>query len=270
MNRLSYEPHEIANISALEKYSEKIKDSQLVPQQYRGKPVDIELVITFGNSVGLSALQSLQAIAIIQGKPALYGDGIMAAVLASGNLEIIEESYAAGVATCRVKRKELPEQSRTFSVEDAKRAKLWGRTGPWTQYPERMLQMRARGKALRDVFADALGGAIDEYEAADIPSKQPAAQLADAAQPAADPDLDAAADRVTAAGFPDLAAPAEQDTISKVQQDQLLTVCELTGQDFEKDIQPRIMKAYNITSLAELPATKFEEVKSRIRSFGAQ
>jgi hypothetical protein len=42
-------------------------------------------------------------------------------------------------------------------VADAKLARLWGKSGPWQQYPKRMLQMRAR-VAFRDLFADALGG----------------------------------------------------------------------------------------------------------------
>ena len=40
----------------------------------------------------------------------------------------------------------------------AKRAGLWGKQGPWQQFPDRMMQMRARGFTLRDGFADVLGG----------------------------------------------------------------------------------------------------------------
>src|SRR5690606_6210149 len=46
----------------------------------------------------------------------------------------------------------------TFSVADAKKAGLWGKQGPWQQYPKRMLSMRARAFALRDGFADVLRG----------------------------------------------------------------------------------------------------------------
>ena len=58
---------------------------------------------------------------------------------------------------------------RKFSVADAKKAHLWGRRGPWENYPERMLQMRARGFALRDSFPDALKGVITVEEAQDFP-----------------------------------------------------------------------------------------------------
>ena len=62
---------------------------------------------------------------------------------------------------------------RAFTIGDAKKANLWGRSGPWTQYPERMLEHRARGFALRDAFADKLRGVITTEEARDIPAEEP-------------------------------------------------------------------------------------------------
>lgn len=59
-----------------------------------------------------------------------------------------------------------------FSVKDAKRAGLWGKSGPWSTYPDRMLTMRARSWALRDEFADILKGIIAAEEAQDYPSEQ--------------------------------------------------------------------------------------------------
>ena len=54
-------------------------------------------------------------------------------------------------------------------LDDAKRAGLLGKKGPWTEYPQRMLQMRARSWALRDGFADVLKGLSVREEAQDIP-----------------------------------------------------------------------------------------------------
>jgi hypothetical protein len=68
-------------------------------------------------------------------------------------------------------RRGQPPERRTFSVADAKRAKLWFKAGPWTTYPDRMLQMRARGFAIRDTFPDALRGVIIAEEAQDHPTE---------------------------------------------------------------------------------------------------
>jgi hypothetical protein len=75
------------------------------------------------------------------------------------------------VATCTAIRVGAEPVVRSFSVEDAKKAGLWGKAGPWQQYPKRMLQMRARGFAVRDAFPDVLRGLITAEEAADIPAR---------------------------------------------------------------------------------------------------
>jgi hypothetical protein len=122
------------------------------------------IAILHGMEVGLSPMQALQRIAVVNGRPTIWGDGALALVQASGlAVSIIEtiggEMPDSWVATCTVLRRgEAQSVSRQFSVQDAKRARLWGRTGPWSEFPQRMLQMRARAFALRDVFADVLGG----------------------------------------------------------------------------------------------------------------
>lgn len=121
------------------------------------------VAILHGLEVGLTPMAALQRIAVIHGRPTIWGDGAIGLVRASGLCEGIRETTDgtgdAMTATCEAKRRGEPEPIvRTFSVADAKRAQLWGKTGPWSQYPARMLQMRARAFALRDGFADVLGG----------------------------------------------------------------------------------------------------------------
>ena len=122
------------------------------------------IAILHGMEVGLTPLSALQRIAVIGGRPTIWGDGAMALVRASGLAASIEERIEGTgptdwVGVCTVRRKgDAHPVERRFSSEDAKRARLWGKAGPWSEYPQRMLQMRARAFALRDVFADVLGG----------------------------------------------------------------------------------------------------------------
>jgi len=81
------------------------------------------------------------------------------------------------------KRKGRKPVETRFSVEDAKRAGLWGKGGPWTAYPKRMLQMRARGFALRDAFPDVLKGMISVEEAQDYPDEAKPMPVAKPANP---------------------------------------------------------------------------------------
>ena len=149
---------------------------EIIPASYRGKPGAILAAIQHGAELGLKPMQSLSAIAVIKGKPTIYGDSMMALCRKHPECEDIVETIDnpgtdKAVARCIVHRKGCKPAERTFSVEDAKRAGLWGNKGPWSSYPDRMLQMRARGFALRDVFADALAGFITTEEAQDYPEQ---------------------------------------------------------------------------------------------------
>ena len=157
------------------KFAEMVANSEFAPKDFRGKPASCLLAIQHGSEVGLSPMQSLQSIAVINGRPTIWGDAAMALVQASPVCEYVRE-YIEGdgdamTAVCEAKRRgyQAPSVSR-FSVADAKKAGLWGKSGPWTQYATRMLQLRARGFALRNAFADALRGLITAEEAQDYPT----------------------------------------------------------------------------------------------------
>jgi hypothetical protein len=114
----------------------------------------------------------LQSIAVVNGRPSIYGDAALAVVKASPLCEYVTETVDGEgdrmVATCTAQRRGDPSPTvRQFSVADAKQAQLWGKPGPWTQYARRMLQMRARGFCLRDAFPDVLRGLVTAEEAQD-------------------------------------------------------------------------------------------------------
>jgi len=156
------------NLSEAMKFCEMLAESSIIPKDFRGKPGDILVAIEWGMEVGLKPMQALNNIAVINGRPSIWGDSALALVRASGLLEYIDEKVEGDTAVCRVKRKGEPETVRTFSMEDADRAGLTKKPGPWQQYPKRMLQMRARAWALRDVFPDVLSGIAIAEEAQDI------------------------------------------------------------------------------------------------------
>jgi hypothetical protein len=154
------------------RFAELVAVSSFAPAAFKGKPGDILIAVQMGAEVGLHPLQAIQNIAVINGKPCMYGDALLGCVQASGLLESINETGDEKHAVCTVKRKGDPNpKSSEFTMEDAKRAGLVGKQGPWQTYPKRMLQMRARGFALRDGFADVLKGLITREEAEDMPVK---------------------------------------------------------------------------------------------------
>ena len=168
---------EITDMASLERFAKLVAATEFAPAAFKGKPQSVAIAIQYGMECGLSPMQALQSIAVINGKPSMYGDGLLALCLAHPDCEGIDEDFdkTTMTATCTVRRRGHKPYSYSFGKKDAEKAGLWGKRGrngqdtPWITYPERMLQMRARGFALRDKFADALRGIITAEEARDYP-----------------------------------------------------------------------------------------------------
>ncbi len=148
--------------------SQAIAASGMAPRGLE-KPEQIMVAIMAGAELGFAPFQSLQSFAVVNGRPTLWGDGLVAVVRRNGCT--INEWHEGETAFCEVTRPDTGEKIvRQFSQEDAKKAGLAGKTGPWQQYPARMRAMRARAWAVRDGCADMLRGfqvaeEVQDYEA---------------------------------------------------------------------------------------------------------
>lgn len=150
----------------------------------------VAIAIMSGAELGLQPMVALRSFTVINGKPALYGDGLINVVRQSGKVAYLRTGCdnVGGqlVGWCEAKRNDTGEDKRVeFSQADAVRAGLWsdkaiikktGKNGdyekpndsPWFRYPQRMLAWRAAGWCLRELFGDVLGGIRDEFEAREI------------------------------------------------------------------------------------------------------
>ena len=168
------QPIEINTFDDLWRWAQMAAKSRMVPKDFSGNPEAIMVAVDMGAELGLRRMQALQGIAVINGRPAVWGDALWSLIVSQPMLEDVREYYEGEGdqrrAVCVIKRRGRGAVRKEFSVADAKLAGLWKKAGPWTQYPDRMLQMRARGFAARDAYADALKGIITAEEAADIPT----------------------------------------------------------------------------------------------------
>jgi hypothetical protein len=162
---------QLRSFDEMARFCKAIVNSGLAPKGFNS-PEAVMVAVQHGLELGLAPMQSLQSIAIINGKPCIYGDAALALCTAHPAFLDIEETTEGNTATCVVKRRDRSAVVRTFSEADAKKAGLWGKSGPWQQYPSRMLQMRARSWALRDAFPDALRGLGIREEVSDYQVKQ--------------------------------------------------------------------------------------------------
>lgn len=133
----------------------------MVPQAFRGNPEATMAAIARGMEIGLAPMQALSNIAVINGRASLWGDALPALMQRAGHhIDVTIEGEGDKMkAVAKLTRGDTQKEVvREFSVEDAKKANLWGKRGPWETYPKRMLMHRARSWAVRDGAADALMG----------------------------------------------------------------------------------------------------------------
>lgn len=180
-----------AGFHSVIRYAELVSLSGLAPKGME-KADQIAGAIFYGLEIGMTPMAAVQSIAVINGRPSIWGDGALGLVRGSGLLDDIEEYYegepfvtpaeydAAGKpikpavynmnykAVCKITRKGAKRPvSQDFSIGDAMAAGLWNKEGPWRNYFKRMLKMRARSWAMRDEFTDVLRGLVFAEEAND-------------------------------------------------------------------------------------------------------
>lgn len=162
------------------------KGDEAVPKAFRGRPADICAVWLMAAELGIGEMQALRSMYVVNGKPQLSGDLMLALAYQSGckiretfhNVVPITDTEEDGTeieadpsqtfARCEVVRPDGQEVVAEFSVLDAMNAKLWQSSDPWRKYPARMLKMRARGFALRDAIPEILAGLYVEGELIDL------------------------------------------------------------------------------------------------------
>ena len=145
------------------------------------------VVIATGRELGLTAMQSLRAIHMIEGKPSISADAAAAVVLKHPACEWFRMvSSDAKQATYEAKRVGNPPQAMTFTIQDAATAGLTGKDN-WKKFPAPMLRARCSLALARAVFPDALMGVSDPDEldrAAPVPVEMTATPAAPDSRPA--------------------------------------------------------------------------------------
>jgi hypothetical protein len=256
-----------ADFPSVYRFAELLAASgDMVPKAYLNNPQKISTAIFFGYEIGLLPLQALQSIAVINGKPSIYGDAALALVRGSQLLDDFEEIYEGEFflpngtpnpnfkAICKITRvgAKRPTISE-FSIGDAVLAGLWNKDGPWRQYPKRMLKMRARGFGLRDEFTDVLRGMILTEEAHDIAP----VDITPGSLAPPDPDEDG-----DPSGGQNDAAPKRRGRPRKNQYDQSSPSTPSSEKPFGKDATGEVE---DVQTEVTAPAKKDEPAKTETR-----
>jgi hypothetical protein len=189
---LAFVEEQMQSLEKAMEFCDKMVQSRVLPKHYyndNGSPKQessgmLLVVLQMGKEIGMTQMQAIQQIIPVNGLMSVKGDGAKALIMASGKCaawkEVEEGEGDNRRVTIYSKRKDNGEEiSRSFSVEDAKRAGLWIdmdavkrnerlKYSPWFKYGPRMLRYRALGFIARDLYSDVLQGIYVEEEARDI------------------------------------------------------------------------------------------------------
>lgn len=145
--------------------SEALSKSNLLPDALKGKSADVAFQIMTGAELGLSPMASIRGIHVIQGKPVISADTMVALCLGSGLCEYFMQTDATDTSvTYETKRKGAPRpQTCTWTLDMAKRAALHQKDN-WRLHPRQMLASRAKAELARSAYPDVLAGCFDPDE----------------------------------------------------------------------------------------------------------
>ena len=152
---------QLHNLEDMRTASQLILQSGMCPDGYKTAP-QVFVGLQTGAEIGLKPMQALNSIAVIHGRPTLWGDSALGMVRRSGLLTAFSEEVTGTgdnmVAKVVSTREDKFTVTSEFSAQDAKKARLWDKKGPWQTHPKRMLKYKARAFNLRDNFSDILMG----------------------------------------------------------------------------------------------------------------
>jgi hypothetical protein len=142
-----------SSLPEVQSMAEMLAKSNLLPDALKGKAADVVVQILAGQELGLAPMASIRGVHIVQGKPLLSADTMVALVLGSGLAEyfsLVEETETK--VTYETKRKGSPHPQRaSWSDDDTKLAGLNTKDN-WRLHKKQMRRARARAILARDVY----------------------------------------------------------------------------------------------------------------------
>lgn len=167
----AFEP---ANLDQALVLANKLADSNLIPTPLKKRPSDVLVVLMAGREMGLGPMQSLRGMHVIEGRPSMSAELMVAQCLkrpdACEFFTLLETTDK--VATYEAKRRGAKPVKLSYRIEQAQRAGLVGKEN-WKRHTEAMLRARASSALARAVFPDLVGGIYCDEEEDEIVQAAP-------------------------------------------------------------------------------------------------
>jgi RecT family protein len=198
-----YEPRDLPSAITLARL---IASSPLCPPPLRGREADVLLVMMTGAEMGLSTMQALRNLHVIDGRIGMSAAMIRSRCQSHPDCEVFEVAEAdATHAVVEVKKRSWGERRLVvWTLDDAERAQLTQPDSLWSRWPQEMCVARATTRAATMYFPEVTSGIFAEEDLKAMPPPEPVVVEAPGAPDAPMSALDAFA----AAGEDDGEEPA--------------------------------------------------------------
>jgi hypothetical protein len=168
-----------ANLSQASELANMLAKSSLLPTALRGKPEDVLVTMLTGRELGLSTMQSIRGISVIEGKGTLNADLKVGLVLSHPEVclyfQLIESTDEKATYETHRKGNQTPTRM-SFTIEQAKKAGLVGKSN-WQKYQAAMLRARCSSALATAIYPDLVAGIYTDDEADDIRASARASQV---------------------------------------------------------------------------------------------
>lgn len=146
-----------------------------VPKTLLGKPYSVAAAILTGMELSMGPMESLRSIHVVDGKPTMSAELMLSRARRAG----MKTRWIQKTATCAeigITVPGQPEQSMSFTIEEAREAGLMGKDN-WKKHTAAMLRARAASAGVRAICPEVLGASgvyeSDSGELSDgVPSQQ--------------------------------------------------------------------------------------------------
>lgn len=124
-------------------------------------------VIMAGDELGLPPMASLRGLTLVNGKVGM-DYSVMVGLLRRAGYRVVWKDKSDTRCELLLTHPDGTTHTEVWDVERAKKAKLWGGSGPWSTYPEAMLTARCVSSAARAFAGDVLAGCYSMEEVREI------------------------------------------------------------------------------------------------------
>lgn len=120
-------------------------------------------VIMTGDELGVPPMAALRGMFILNGKVGM-DYSLMVGLLIRAGYKVVWKEKGGTRAELHLTSPTGDTHTEVWDIARAKTAKLWGKSGPWTDYPEAMFTARCVSSAARAFAADVLAGCYASEE----------------------------------------------------------------------------------------------------------